>query len=424
MLFKVLLGVLAFVGLNMLMIYIGAGFKRHPKVDHAIAEIPGVAHENEVSLAADADEHGNVHLLWSTGDEPMHYARLSADEGRWTEPVSLDAWGHVFYLAAEAGRLVAVSSRSRLGDSAIVYRVSKDDGLTWGRSNRLIKGVQVHSSGIARSGRILFAAFQAGDEIAFRRSDDLGATWREGAAIPTFGRLGPRPLSVAVSGGRTFVFWTAKPLGGKTPKPFLAESEDGGDTWIIESDLVGKLSRAGWRDHQIEQGFVAATETDVHLVVSGTISWYSIPVPGVFSTVRPLEGQAWSDIKRWGPGLRIYLGQFDVVASGGVVYAASVDDRYQEYDWTGYIPLPPFVGSGAWPNTDLILSTKRPGRKWSDEVITPRLSFVGMNGIDQTKKMVIADGKLLIFWTGRKKVGKSKDTFGYKNQIFYHVRDL
>lgn len=77
-----------------------------------------------------------------------------------------------------------------------------------------------------------------------------------------------------------------------------------------------------------------------------------------------------------------------------------------------------YIHLKGWANNDLILRSMGRDGKWEDRVITPPLSFVSWLPA-RTKKLVAAGDKLYVFSTGQKKVGKLRETYGYKNQIFF-----
>jgi hypothetical protein len=77
-----------------------------------------------------------------------------------------------------------------------------------------------------------------------------------------------------------------------------------------------------------------------------------------------------------------------------------------------------------WANNDLELVTVSPGGGRRDEVVTPAASRVSYGYRAITKRLLIVGDELFIFWTGRRKVGRTLDAFGYKEQIFWAEFDL
>ena len=219
--------------------------------------------------------------------------------------------------------------------------------------------------------------------LAFRRSDDGGATWGEDRYPFRSGRtLGDPQLQVAGDGTVFAAF-----LQDYRPGVVLARSEDGGDTWSEPVRVTGE-SKPRWSDHPLLM--VSDDGRDVYVALNASDSYIVASHDG---------GQTFAAPVRTNPGGRYWFHTGGVVRPDGSVFVAAVDFS-QNYTGNAHVSvLRSEDGGRSWETIRLDVSAEVPACDWSDGCY---LGYLG----PRASLAADTDGALLVVYNAGNRPGR------------------
>jgi hypothetical protein len=185
---------------------------------------------------------GQQHFIWTEGDRVVHGLLTSPAAEVVTTVIAEGAKANLTALAAAGDTLVAGwTATTSPGEPAVLVAVSPDGGATWSAPETLEEGGTGLS--LASDGSSVVAAWQVGDEdtaeIHFSRVDAATGEWSLPVRVDA-SSAAPLWPSVAVEGDDVWVTWRDNRDGRY--RIYLRRSEDGGESWLVEQEIVAAVS--------------------------------------------------------------------------------------------------------------------------------------------------------------------------------------
>jgi len=261
-------------------------------------------------------------------------------------------------------------------------------------------------------------AFSNRGGVFFVRSEDFGQSWERPVKVGSAaGTYRSDPPGIATSQGEIHLLWAR----GDTL--LWARSPNGGRTWNGPVRVETDRSRFGdiyeGRGHSISQPTITASE-------AGILALYR--ERGVFFHWKAGPETPWS-----GPRALSLRSAFQLEAcsaemggangrdgAGAGPLVAWADTRHRTRSWWDIIPGAQLFADPFWADSDLFVQSvsARPAREEPAEDplrLTPPRSLVSA----QSEPALLCEGgTTTVFWSGRKKVGKTPEAYGYPTRIF------
>ncbi len=259
--------------------------------------------------------------------QDIFFRRSTDDGATWKPIIKITASGTVGYartpqVIASGSNVYVVWDQF---DGEVYFRRSSDNGATWkslvnissnpGRSN---------SEGIGVSGSNIFIiwlqanAEDTSHDIFFKRSTDNGATWRATINLSNYGRVANAPPDLAVSGANVHVTWNEDlSLDRSGQEIAFRSSNDNGASW------APKLNLSNTPDEDSVLPQISTAGSSVHIVweeiidESDKIYWVDVMV--VSSTDNGLNWESPLDL---GDSTTDYSFEKQIAASGSNVHVA------------------------------------------------------------------------------------------------------
>lgn len=400
---------------------------KHPPTPYVIENVPhsttqGTFHRFDIL----ADAKGRIHLVWQTAVEGLLYQTSHDGTQTWSEPVLLaeahQASRSGFYsllsrprVFVDGDTVVALWQEPPNGDLThrVLRKVSRDGGRTWteepGEPPELYGRLDVRYVLLAE-GRTIYLAAKSQDGFTARRSDDLGAHWTASAHIaPYQGAHMRNEAHVALTHeeGRLYVLMSEWPGLLR-----LAESVDEGIHWSPPVVIPIELAQFG------------PLILSVTLEVSGNALQACFTLgSNIFCQMLDQTGKVLREPQRITTHTSRARTDIGVLAEpDGSLRVAWTDGMYKEKSWINKTPLVFLTFDGPernWANNDLFINTVKGGVAGTPEVVTPHLSFVSGQGGQGPQFLRLSPERLYVFWSGRQKVGKTRDSYGYPTELLY-----
>ncbi|MEO0098159.1 MAG: exo-alpha-sialidase [candidate division WOR-3 bacterium] len=209
-----------------------------------------------------------VHCVWTHINDRYIYYRRSTDNGEsWEEVVQIEedrAISAFPSIAAFGSNVHIVWVEGRDGRYEIYYKLSTDNGLTWGEDTRLTFHQRTAiSPSVAAFGPNVHVVWEDyrdcsyRPEIYYKRSTDNGLTWGEDTRL-TFDSASSRP-SIAVSGSNVHIVWQWYDWEVFRPRIYYKRSTDNGTTWSRDTCLTESAGIGGGPS-------IAVSGSNVHIV--------------------------------------------------------------------------------------------------------------------------------------------------------------
>jgi hypothetical protein len=223
------------------------------------------------SFEADVAVSGNnVHVVWydyTPGNWEIFYKRSMNNGTTWGKKRRLtnNAGGSYSPVIAASGKNVHVMwEDDRPGNTAIYYRRSTNNGISWGKKMRLTKTTRyIYSPSLALSANSIHVVWYddtpGNDEIYYRRSTDNGTTWGKTRRLTRNTGDSWNP-DIAVSGDNVSVVWQDNISGdweifykpstnnGTTWGKKKRLTHNPGDSWDPSIAMSGGKAHVAWRD--------------------------------------------------------------------------------------------------------------------------------------------------------------------------------
>jgi len=179
-------------------------------------------------------------------------------------------------------------------DPAIMYRVSKDAGKTFGKTRYICVCRRVQTQYdpqievVPQTGDV-YAAWMNDWNIHFSKSTDHGATWS--VPVPVYGNVswGDKPALTTSPDGRDVYVSFNGPTGGDV---YVAASHDAGSTWTQTRVTDGKRYYFAYQGFVAPDGRVTFAETSETYAAPGGASEGPVYVHAISSSDR---GATWTD---------------------------------------------------------------------------------------------------------------------------------
>lgn len=307
-----------------------------------------------------ADSQGDVHAFWVHGSgstkptDLVFYRGLEA--GQWGEPIDLFAGfdGERFSLPAVAVdhrdrvHLIWNSGRGLYYSSTPARRAS--DLRSWQSPSLVVRADAVGQMALVvaqdQTVHVVYARRQAGTNLMYVRTDDLGATWSMPQAISFIGpsdeQVPDSPHMATSDEGDLHVVWAENYPPEYVGRQILyANSGDNGRTWTTPKSLSELTTSEGWNHHP---RIVVDSFNDVHVTWAGC----GDPVARCYRKSTD-QGSSWSGILRPFESL---------VGSAGPDALAA--DPYGNVLWAGSLRSPQAVYFSVLPASGVWLDPPRP----------------------------------------------------------------
>jgi len=192
-------------------------------------------------------------IFWSDnriGNYAIFY-KYSSDEGiTWSDDfrITHTLVDSFFSSASQSGSdILLVWEYHREGNSEIFYNLSTDKGMTWSEDFRLTNdSFDSEVPSISLSGQNVLVVWQdnrdGNYEIYYKRSSNKGISWDSEARL-TNNTADSRFPSIAIEGQNIHVVWSDNRDGNW--KIYYNSSSDGGETWQTDSKITN-LPDAAW----------------------------------------------------------------------------------------------------------------------------------------------------------------------------------
>jgi hypothetical protein len=210
----------------------------------------------------------NVHVAWrDERDENMeiYYKRSTDNGGSWGGDVRLtddNATSKDPTIAVSGSNVHVIWSENRDGNPEVYYKLSTDNGATWGKDTRLTDDPALTAypcvTALSNNVHVVWRDMRDGnDEIYYKRSTDNGGTWGADARLTNYSAIKRLP-SVAASGSNIHVVWNDY---RDNREIYYKLSTDNGATWGTDTRLTDDPANS-------YNPSVAASGSHVHVV------WY------------------------------------------------------------------------------------------------------------------------------------------------------
>jgi Neuraminidase (sialidase) len=225
------------------------------------------------SLPSIAVSGHNIHVTWyddTPGNDEIYYKQSIDNGANWSKQKRLtkNSGSSVASVIAVSGSNLHLAwSDDTPGNLEIYYRRSTDNGVTWRKTKRLTKndGLSLDPS-IAVSGgnvHVVWKDYSPGNaEILYKGSRDKGVTWGKQKRLTKSAEESAFP-AVAALGNKVSVVWNDSTPGNI--ELYLKRSGDNGTTW-------GKQKRLTKNDGSSRIPDVALSDGNVHVVWQDTSS--------------------------------------------------------------------------------------------------------------------------------------------------------
>jgi hypothetical protein len=377
-----------------------------------------------------------INIVWTDDQtivgqiQSLHYQN-SRDAG--------SSWSKFITLVTTGDELIINPQIYAIGDTLLVFwqfnnlylRRSTDGGKSWNETVASISDSNILNGNIGRyhivlNSGVLYTVYSdyvrhGQSATYFTKSTDLGKSWKEPVPLAPYIKAteSQDPISIDVSGKNVHavVQLIERKPGLSISKVYTAYSDDLGDNWYPTKNL----DISSWEaetDASVPTNDFRIVSQEERLVLFFQKQYYW------FYMISTDNGDTWSKPKMvtGGPALQYSLYK----NPSGAVDIIWIDQRNQNRDWWGYIPLSGVLTLGAdpyWDNNDLYHATfKKDGLK-NIERLTLQSSFV--EPYLSTGVNTIACGnvgnRLVVLWAGKKIIGKSSIDSPEPYKIFYKI---
>ncbi len=393
----------------------------HPEnLPNRISRIPGISSQQDIKLDVLATAGNRLHLVWQEQKRGIFY-RYGAHPGEsWSPPFRI---AETAYYSLDFGPRIFASRDTLLVfwyNQGFNVRRSADHGLSWSEPSVFLSTEPLAKYSVCNSGRRLFLAYTNQTGLFFTRSNDFGDTWQKPQFIWRFEESATQhsPPYITARKDTVYLIWSQLFRSHQSPagiamqgKLFYVMSPNRGERWSapIEIDAGRK-----------EFGAAFATNHNLYLPSLQPLGEDLFVAYGERGLFGP-----WLKAGSGNPAPPEYFaqnprGNFLIRHSNTTIFLLYSDNRYQEKEWWAHIPghqMFTWDKNPYWVNNDLFLSIVQKGTERKEILLTPPLSYI--SGFRNVLAMEQFGEYLLLFWSGREKVGKRVDQYGFPVEIFY-----
>jgi hypothetical protein len=395
------------------------------------------------------DQVGNIHLVWASEGETPTYQKSTNQGKTWLSIMSFDdlrfVTGLQIHIISAGDRLILLWTNG----GCLFRRISSDDGNSWSEPQRVISKdsqyvlskdnnpnnssnaegmVKTPSqiSSVLVSDTTICILFETLNDLGtyFTRSESYGFQWsRPMKLFPNnFCRdKTPVATAAAASGNIHIIYQNSEPIDSASAGLCYLRSTDLGENWNNRNIHCLPIDDS---EHDAEGEKIVLKLIGLPRLAVNGFNLHLIFADDDFSYMSSDDnGQHWSK-------------PFSIATENFAEYSLFADNSWQvfipyisyensEKDWWGYFPepLPDLIGidraGPEWSNNDLYYTLITDSILVKANRLTHQLSYaqrVDENGSHSIK--CIQSGKNpMIFWAGKKKVGKSLGDSAY--EIFY-----
>lgn len=186
-----------------------------------------------------------VHVAWQDnrdGNYEIYYKRSTDDGANWSPETRLTSDNAVSQRPAIAlsGQYVHIAWNDRVSNEEIYYKRSTDGGVTWGANLRLTNDPNLSTyPSISSSGSIVVVSWSENRdgnyEIYYKLSTDNGGSWGADTRFTNDGAVSLQPC-VSVSGQIVHITWHDN--RNANDEIYYRRSTNGGVTWEAEVRLT------------------------------------------------------------------------------------------------------------------------------------------------------------------------------------------
>jgi hypothetical protein len=377
-----------------------------------------------------------INIVWTNDQtivgqvQTLHYQSSHNAGNSWSKPFTLVTTGE---------DLIINPKIYAIGDTLLVFwqfnnlylRQSTDGGKSWDETVASISDSNILNGNIGRyhiflNNGVLYVIYSdyvrhGNSATYFTKSSDLGKSWKEPVPLAPYIKAteSQDPISIDVSGKNIHAVcqMIERKPGLSISKVYSAYSDDLGDNWYPTKNL----DISNWEEETdasvpTSDFRIVSQEDRLFLFFQKQYYW--------FYMVSTNNGDTWSkpEMVTGGPALQYSLNK----SPSGAIDIIWIDQRNQNRDWWGYIPLVEVLTLGAdpyWDNNDLYHAIFEKGGIKNIERLTPQSAFVepyistGVNSIACEN----FGNQLAIFWAGKKKIGKSSIASPEPYKIFKRI---
>lgn len=382
-----------------------------------------------IYLDVTVDDKQIIHLLWYSEREKLVYQKSKDRGDTWSDPVTV-------YLNDQQIRLLRPQILSHENAVSVYWsyrglnqRISTDNGSTWSSAEKIFsQGLRFK---LLSDKNIIYAVYSKTDGTYFTKSNDIGINWTFRKRIgPRFEfKAGANPYSIAASDSMLYVVFSSyseqynqpltkgsgrAPSGQFSPAFYYLRGDTSGNAWE-EARRVDMSQNRLYSSSFSPIRYPAANELNGLLTVI-------FRQAALYFTTSNDNGDSWTapDIIIKTP-VRVFAAQ----PADEKVYVFWVDDRHQKRSWWSYIPFFYFFALDAdisWINNDLYYACIENYEVKSKKRITPPLSYVETR--HNTLASIQLDDRVIVFWSGKRKVGKNIESVKAPYDVFIKVLNI
>lgn len=438
--------VLALLGTGLYFYYHGQA-PRKPRTPYPIKRVAHSAIDgNRQRFNVVADAEGTLHLAWQGLAEGVNYQASRDDGTTWTRPVRLaetapdQAFFHRHKMRPQVfvhGSEVLVWWNDMVVDERrrrVRVRRSLDGGRHWEPLSEEADDVMpsialLRQYAVLADEATLYLAYSVRKEgLLVRRSDDFGRTWTPPVQSTGFRRQKLKGSSVYVSLARhrerLYLAWS------EVHDFYITWSDDQGQSWQTPTTVPLDLSTFGrgllvqdpesgqfvppYKAHFTKPVTLQSTDEGLYLIFDmyglvfcqlldedGAMQGPPQPVPGqIAAASRPAALRHADD----------------------TMYLVWTDRSYPELRWWArmpYLAVLALIEPGYITNNDVFMSTVIGGVPEEPQPVTRRYSLAHV--LTGFEPLLVAGkaGRVYAFWSGRRKVGETPDSYGYPIEILF-----
>jgi hypothetical protein len=374
-------------------------YQNNPEIKPSI--VNNVCSKDPIYLDVAVSANQNIHLIWQSKWGGLTYQK-SIDNA--------ESWRNIQNIT---NRPVAKPRVFSSGDTVSVFwmsswfqvRMSIDGGATWGPIRDIYRGGIHH---LLRAGSKLYDIMKESDSVTFSKSSDFGATWSPRTRLDPADEYGLnlKSISTAINDGNIYIGW----INGNSVA--FISSTDSGENWsdARKIDLVRYTNGISMYD-KLRRQEIAAND-DMLLLV------YDFAGLNYVTNAR--------NEATWTPGYRLakraYWGFTGPIRTTNGFYFFWTDTRNQKSKWWSNIPFYFIITWDAetdWQNNDLYYAIVGKDKALRTGRLTPPFSYVSL-----FEKPIACDqlgNKVIVFWCGKRKIGKSPDESEYPFEISFRI---
>lgn len=379
--------------------------------------------DNAIYFDFALDGNGNIHLVWQSKEQGLQYQKKTDLGNMWSQPILIPQAS--VSLRSHDPRIIANGNTIQIFwlSQGLNQQTSFDSGTSWtDMAKKILPDVPVREFEIDSEGKQIYLVYNNREGTFFLRSDNFGEHWTPPERIARYigtSTVISRP-AITVSDHKIHVLWSQ--LDTRT---IVSTGISQGKLFYLRSNNLGR----SWEDFRE----ISVKEGDKQYDVTYSILYPRITTAGnsifIFYEERELLFQVSADQgSTWSAPVVLSRVPVRGISLAGTkqeeAHLVWIDERHQKREWWSYIPAHAIITWAKdpyWANNDLYYTSFLNGSWQEPRRLTLPLSYVGTH--PNAIAVKATNGTIYVFWSGRKKVGKTLDQYSLPNEIFFTTLD-